>query len=826
MKYLIFELFSGVGFCNQLFSLETAIYLANISNRKLILIIRNPLCHCGSSSWDFGNIMEMLSSDYIQYLPQGIEVHYKMIPAKINALINNTNTTQHIKFGRKMSHIGIIDEDIFNKCDRNLANDGIVKFLHGRAPYLMNVNSWNKEYAYINESNASRCFYNFLTSEKNYATMSNICEALTKLKPEFYTLFGMLNIPKQFMSFHFRFGDLRHSKGHIDQAAQGKFQNVERIIKSNASKDHVLVVMSDRKDADILKQLRNTHTIIFTEDIVDKIPVNELRKLFPSVKDVRVIQFLLQKYVCEQSSTFVGYECSTVSNHIHYTNYLNNKPSHLYVEKETNTEYENHYSWVNNGVFGASIAFKRFFRDNIKVNISKSNTKLITLTNDGYLEMTENLLLSMKKIGIEQTLKIYCIGSVCYDYLREKFPHNEIERIDVDNPRLNSWVEYRSVQNSDIEGKNLWADITSYKLLAINNELVTGNDVIFTDGDIVFDKNPFPHIFENIKDGLELLIQNDEQTGQTPKMCTGFFWMRSNENTIKITDFKAIRENIHQFTNDQQYMRRFAGKINHKYFDLDLFPNGKHYREKRPSCPYIVHFNYDVSNHKIRRMKQFKKWYINERDLINPVDENIDYIDKHPITKYLKGRGVQLKQGSVCNVKELETFIIENLQKSKMKFNQILEVGFLAGHSANLFLKNFEGSHVTSIDHGKLQSVNQGKEYIDTIYPRRHILLKGNSIDKLKDLGDTRFDLILIDGGFDYETVLEDVRLCHNLIKDDTIVLMNNVVHNALMTKYWNKGPTDVWNTLIKENRIEPISQKDFGTGVGIAMGKNLKLSI
>jgi len=47
-KYLVYELFSGVGFYNQLFSLETAIYLANISNRKLILFIKNPLCHCGS----------------------------------------------------------------------------------------------------------------------------------------------------------------------------------------------------------------------------------------------------------------------------------------------------------------------------------------------------------------------------------------------------------------------------------------------------------------------------------------------------------------------------------------------------------------------------------------------------------------------------------------------------------------------------------------------------------------------------------------------------------------------------------------------------------
>ena len=41
MKYLIYNLFTGVGFCNQLFSLETAIYMANILDRKLILIIRN-----------------------------------------------------------------------------------------------------------------------------------------------------------------------------------------------------------------------------------------------------------------------------------------------------------------------------------------------------------------------------------------------------------------------------------------------------------------------------------------------------------------------------------------------------------------------------------------------------------------------------------------------------------------------------------------------------------------------------------------------------------------------------------------------------------------
>ena len=67
MKYLIYDLFSGVGFCNQLFSLETAIYLANITNRKLILLIKNPLCHCGRASWDYGHFLDYFSDNYKQF---------------------------------------------------------------------------------------------------------------------------------------------------------------------------------------------------------------------------------------------------------------------------------------------------------------------------------------------------------------------------------------------------------------------------------------------------------------------------------------------------------------------------------------------------------------------------------------------------------------------------------------------------------------------------------------------------------------------------------------------------------------------------------------
>lgn len=826
MPNLIFELFSGVGFCNQLFSFETAIYLANISKRKLILVIRNPLCHCGRSSWDYGGFVELFSSDYQQYLENGIEVYMGNNVSKmseIQSIINDTTKTQKISFGRKLSHMVLIDKEIFeNVYKNNLSDPGIVKFLHNRSPHIFDVKSWKHENVYMMDSNASRCFYNFITSEKNYSLMSRICLSLTKLKPEFYEALKLLDIPESFMSFHFRFGDVRHDKDSIDKTAEGKYENINVLIKKHMTNVKNILIMSDRSDAKIVENLKKeNYHIIFTEDMVENIPEVDLKKLFSKIKNMNVVKFLIQKLICEKSNIFVGYLSSTVSHHIQYTNFVNNKPYIYYVETETKLSTNSEPDWVANNVFGPSIAFKQFFRNNVKNNLHMVNTKLITLTNDGYLELTENLLLSMKKIGIEQILKIYCIGEKCFKYLQEKFPNNEIVKIDTQNNKLNDWIEYKAGQSTDNEGKKLWANITSYKMFVINEELLKGNDIIFTDGDIVFEKNPFTYILEQLDDKIELLVQNDEQMGQKENMCTGFFWLKSNPNTIKITDFKSITDNIDSFRNDQQYMRCYANKMNHKYLPLDLFPNGKHYRDKKPESPYIIHFNYDVSQHKIRRMKIFNKWYIDSKNEINPINDNNLYIDKHPITKYLTAKNISLRQGTICNVKETEEFMFQFLKEWKLEIKSILEIGFLAGHSADLFLKTLPQSHVTSIEEGKLQSVNAGKEYIDLIHPGRHTLIKGSSSEQLLNL-DKSFDLIFIDGSFKEEDVYQDVILCQKYMHKDTILIINNVIQQKSLTKYWNAGPTSVWRKITNNKSFESIVQKDFGKGIGIAISRKM----
>ena len=126
MKYIIYKLFSGVGFCNQLFSFETAIYMSNISKRKLILLIQYPLCHCGGASWDYGKFLDYFTNDFLSYLPYGFEVHYKAIPHSITTIISNKDICKDIKYSHSFSNLVFIDKNL----DIDDNKEDIKDFIH------------------------------------------------------------------------------------------------------------------------------------------------------------------------------------------------------------------------------------------------------------------------------------------------------------------------------------------------------------------------------------------------------------------------------------------------------------------------------------------------------------------------------------------------------------------------------------------------------------------------------------------------------------------------------------------------------------------------
>jgi hypothetical protein len=233
MKILIYELFSGVGFCNQLFSLETAIYLANILNRKLILIIKYPLCHIGQTSWEYGKIMDFFSNDYLEFLPNGIEIHYQNYKFTYDEIFKCSN---------KFSRIIFVDKEL-----NTIENQEKIKlFSANREIKIFDKNEYLSEKLYCNQSNASRCFYNFFTTEENYLLMSKICFSLTKLNDKFNQIINsfVLENNKDYVGIHFRFGDIRWTT-----------QDINKIIKTDIlnkiTNQNKLLILCDRKDHEI-----------------------------------------------------------------------------------------------------------------------------------------------------------------------------------------------------------------------------------------------------------------------------------------------------------------------------------------------------------------------------------------------------------------------------------------------------------------------------------------------------------------------------------------------------------------------------------------------
>ena len=390
MKYLIFELFSGVGFCNQLFSLEGAIYLSNITDRKLILLIKNPLCHCGRSDWKYGKIMELFTQDYLKYLPNGIEIYYKQIPDDINKL----SKTAFKLTNKTFSNTIFIDKELNTSENK----DDIENFSNGREKIEINYEELNNyEYLYIPNdiSNASRCFYNFYTSKKNILLMNKICSSLTTYNTQIKNNLSLIKINFQYNAVHFRFGDYHVKEQEVNRHNDLILQKFDELFKQSDTNNNTIpiFIMCDRKDNKILETLKEKYTIIFTDEYIATFPDCK----FPD--ETPVENYLLEKYICENAITFIGTSGSTVSNYIQYNRYLNNKESNINFQKTIINSSINKYSWNDNNVSGHPVSWSVFFNDNI-VKCNKTS----------YLQIVKSFNINPNKDKKIISFSIYDIG--------------------------------------------------------------------------------------------------------------------------------------------------------------------------------------------------------------------------------------------------------------------------------------------------------------------------------------------------------------------------------------------------------------------------------
>lgn len=152
----------------------------------------------------------------------------------------------------------------------------------------------------------------------------------------------------------------------------------------------------------------------------------------------------------------------------------------------------------------------------------------------------------------------------------------------------------------------------------------------------------------------------------------------------------------------------------------------------------------------------------------------------------------------------------------------VLEIGFNAGHSAEIFLEYNKNTHVTSFDLGEHEYGKKGKLFLDLKYPNRHTLILGDSRETIPKFHlenpNTKFDFIFIDGGHANGIPLADLQNCRKLAHPNTILVFDDIKKTNL--NHFNIEPSKVWYDHIDRNLITEYGQYDFSISHGLAYGK------
>jgi predicted O-methyltransferase YrrM len=183
------------------------------------------------------------------------------------------------------------------------------------------------------------------------------------------------------------------------------------------------------------------------------------------------------------------------------------------------------------------------------------------------------------------------------------------------------------------------------------------------------------------------------------------------------------------------------------------------------------------------------------------------------------GFNVETFEGHVNQVPNQANILSSYLATLNIK--NVLEIGFNAGHSSDVFLKSNDNVTVTSFDIGTHNYVIYGKSYIDQTYSFRHKLVIGDSMETLPKFinsTDTKFDIIFIDGSYNYDVSYSDLINCKSLAHKDTIVIMDDVTNAGNET--YNQGPSKVWKDAVSKKIIVEDEHFEFNRWRGMSVGK------
>lgn len=149
------------------------------------------------------------------------------------------------------------------------------------------------------------------------------------------------------------------------------------------------------------------------------------------------------------------------------------------------------------------------------------------------------------------------------------------------------------------------------------------------------------------------------------------------------------------------------------------------------------------------------------------------------------------------NPEEL-TWLITQLKKieKKIKFNSFLEFGYAIGFTNTILNKFFNFKKIISVD--IVGNVGQCKEsFFANLRFKNIVLICGDSsVDFVKEQIslNSKYDLIFIDGGHEYNIVKNDYLVSLKNIKKKAVIIFHDISSNVF------DGPKRLWSEIKKNN--------------------------
>lgn len=242
---------------------------------------------------------------------------------------------------------------------------------------------------------------------------------------------------------------------------------------------------------------------------------------------------------------------------------------------------------------------------------------IMTSTNAGFLDFTENWLLSLKRIGLNHSISIIAEDAVAYRYLTTKYDGGNIQIYATSS----NYSSIKAFQFRSAEYKSLVNRRAEYMLHFLNK----GIDVLAVDVDAYWFRDPM-EVIRGGFDVYDVWVSLGADVKKTPCPCC--MYLKSKPNVIQMV--KAWSERMQRLEgkeNDQEALGQIMWKfkvlplhhgmrVNAARLDNDLFPTGQvlfkpSWWWEHGKRVYVVHAN-RIGNHdkKVAFFREYGLWII------------------------------------------------------------------------------------------------------------------------------------------------------------------------------------------------------------------------